>query len=274
MEIKRGVCIFCETGSSFKDREHVFPRWILKELGILTQREQYSETITEINKVGQPIFNVIVRQTKNYDNYVSPYVCDDCNGGWMSNLEGSVKPVLLPLIHGIKSFGKLSKEERILISRWAIKTTCVIDSVDHSTEENRTPVAADGNLIRKMSTSYLPRGWGVFAMTHKPTRAVGYECNSNWYVEGKLSETLKTELAHFRRTFIQVGNLILVTAFIGSPKLILKAVGFTHYPFSINLKIQWIKQPTGGWVGFDDLLDNSTENIAKKFAGALSLRTL
>lgn len=273
MIIKRKKCIFCDDGNSFKSREHVIPQWLLKELDIFYKAGDFSETLTEITKDGELNLKNVVRQTKNYGNYVSPYVCDKCNTGWMSQLEGVTKPILLPLVKGTNSFGNLTKNEKLLISRWAIKTSCVIDSVDHSLEENRTPIAADGNKIRMMSGLFLPRGWAVFATKHIPTRDFFYVCNAKWTVFGRMTETLNINLAYYRRTVIQIGHLILVTVFLGDPNLVLQAVGFRHYPFSVNLRIEWLKKSASiGWQKAVNLPDDSSENISMYFAHTLSLR--
>ncbi len=275
MIIERKSCIFCENGSSFKSREHVIPQWLLRELGIFSKIGDFSETLTEITKEGELVLDNILRQTKNYGNYVSPYVCDDCNKGWMSRLEAKVKPVLLPLVNGTNSFGNLAQSEKLLISQWAIKTSCVIDSVDPSLIENRTPIAADGNKIRSMSGSFLPRGWAVFAMSHIPTREFYYVCNAKWTVHGRMTEELNINLAHYRRTVIQIGHFILVTVFLGDPKLVLQAVGFKHYPFSINLKVEWLKKTASlSWQKAEELPDDSSENISSDFAYTLSLKIL
>ena len=53
-------------------------------------------------------------------------VCGECNNGWMSELEASVAEILTPLLQG--QSGTLSSEDLGLLSRWAFKTSYVIDA--------------------------------------------------------------------------------------------------------------------------------------------------
>lgn len=270
MEIKRKQCIFCPDGTSFKGKEHVFPQWVLEELNFRNQIRPFSETQNQVNDE-QVKFETFVRRRNNYASFVSPFICDVCNNGWMSNLEGKVKPVLLPLINGTGSLNNLSEDEKTLISRWAIKTTCVMDSVNPS--KNPIFIAAEPKQIRNKEA--LLRGWAVFAKIHKSTEPIGYLSNDYWWVEGNVSKELRENLKRFRKTLIQIKNLILVTVFLGDAKLKLKAVQSLHFPLDTNLEIEWILEPDSpSYVGFKHSADDSTVNIMSRFGGALSLRVL
>lgn len=272
MEPKRGECIFCSDGTSFKKKEHVFPEWLLKDLDVRSEQREYKEIVSKVADDGTLDFDLVVRQKKDFGNFVSPFVCDECNGGWMSNLEASVKPILLPLVLGRKTLTKLTKVERLIIARWAIKTTCVIDSVNPSAKENRMPIAADGSRIREMSGTFLPRGWAVFGKLHQPTMQLGYHCETKWYCHGRMNKDVEKKLARFRRTSLVIGNLILVTTFVRHPNILVRAVGFEHFPLALNLPIQWLpKTAARVWIASDDMPNDSSENVANRFAGALSL---
>lgn len=54
-------------------------------------------------------------------------VCEECNGGWMSALEESAKPVLLPMIED-RGAVTLSVGEAETVATWAIKTALVAGS--------------------------------------------------------------------------------------------------------------------------------------------------
>lgn len=194
MEIRRKQCIFCSNGKSFKSKEHVFPQWVLEELNLRNTVRPFSETSLQNINDTQPIFDRKTKAKKNFGNYVSPFVCDDCNLGWMSRLEAKAKPVLLPLIHGTGSLDTLSKEEKVLISRWAAKTACVIDSVNQPTD--LIYLAAESAEIR---TRYnLPPGWAVFAKTHSATNPIGFVTNDSWWVEGYVPKELEEKLKQYK----------------------------------------------------------------------------
>ncbi len=186
MKVKRNHCVFCENGKSFKGKEHVFPKWLLEELNYKTKTQPFFET--EFNKIDD--FKVDsesnLRAKFNFDNFRSPYVCENCNKGWMSNLEGKIKPILVPLIHGHKDLENLTKPEKLLIARWAVKTTCVIESVNFS---KSSYIPFDPKVIKTRQT--LPPGWAVFAFTHKATNTLGWFSNNVWFIEGILRACLE-----------------------------------------------------------------------------------
>ena len=51
-------------------------------------------------------------------------VCATCNNGWMSNLEGTIKPILTPLFYG--RFTQLCEKEQLFVSIWATKTAFML----------------------------------------------------------------------------------------------------------------------------------------------------
>ncbi len=270
MKIKRNTCIFCEQNGSFKSDEHVISNWILDLLNIKRSSTTFNESKNHFTDNGEIFFKNEAKRTMNYDSYRSGYVCDKCNIGWMSQLESKIKPILSPLILGNKHSKSLIKEEKLLLARWTAKTTCVIDSVDPSDEP--TPIAANPNDIRTMDG--LPDGWAIFATTHIPTREVSYECNSKWFLNNTPSDEITKLLPHLRRTSIQIGRLILVSAFLDNVGLRLRGVRSIHYPIALSIPVEWLKKPAAGWICNEDLPLDSSENIQSKFSGALSLKVL
>lgn len=96
--------------------------------------------------------NIIV--TKNGSVLTSQLreVCRDCNGGWMSQLETSVQPILAFLWKASRSFGQLAllDAEIATLTAWSLKTAWVrdrLDSANHSfvaTTEMRRALATTG----------------------------------------------------------------------------------------------------------------------------------
>jgi len=52
-------------------------------------------------------------------------ICEACNNGWMSRLEGRVKPLITGLIKKERSIRSLDDDERQTIARWAGKTAII-----------------------------------------------------------------------------------------------------------------------------------------------------
>jgi hypothetical protein len=60
-------------------------------------------------------------------NVVVKSVCEECNGGWMSELEQRAKSVLLPMI-GDRGPVTLGASDAETVATWAIKTALVAGS--------------------------------------------------------------------------------------------------------------------------------------------------
>ena len=123
------TCIFCGKLRK-RAKEHVFAETLLKELGAR------SEQITIEHRVFAD--DSLESQRKpSYASLVCGDVCETCNNGWMSQLEGRVKPWIL----GIQRKEDLcfpDQDLRFTFARWALKTACVIDRIgtEHDIEES------------------------------------------------------------------------------------------------------------------------------------------
>lgn len=267
MKVKRKNCIFCKNGESFKKKEHIFPKWISEELNYKTQPQPFFETkFKEIKDIEIKSDSRMFAKF-NFNNFLSPYICDDCNGGWMCNLEGTLKPILVPLIEGVKNLEVLSKSEKLLIARWAVKTACVIESVNFTESSN---FSFDPKLIRERQT--LPPGWAVFAFIHNATNTLTWFSNNVWFVEGNLTDELRIKVEDCRKTIFQFKDLVIATIYIGDERLKLKAVSSTHFPIEINLNYQWTSQPaTPSFTTYKNVEKDSTDDLMFRFLGSFSL---
>lgn len=127
----QGRCIFCNGFNLSK--QHIFPDWINR---LITQVNEHSQTVIIADTSEQLV-------KKDYTIYVSPelrkkqgplgsaklrIVCKKCNNGWMSDLEQSVIPFLLPLIKGEKS--EITQIESGLLAQWIMMTTIMHEYTD------------------------------------------------------------------------------------------------------------------------------------------------
>lgn len=118
------VCIFCDTAIASKgSNEHIFPRWLLDYLRI--REEDISPTHT--NAQGQ----VLSTRRHKLENLVEGRVCLKCNNGWMSSLEGEIKPLLVSLMETEKEVVQLKPDERLKVARWAFKTAITLNSASN-----------------------------------------------------------------------------------------------------------------------------------------------
>jgi hypothetical protein len=113
------ACVFCQRERKLT-LEHVIPDWIGRHLADATGATDVTHTQRlegqDVRSWTTGALEVRVRR-----------VCEDCNTGWMSRLEGVARPVLLPLIAG-RSRG-LSPTEQKTIAVWAIKTALMCEFI-------------------------------------------------------------------------------------------------------------------------------------------------
>jgi len=120
-------CIFCKRTLTKVNRskEHVFPVWLLEEMGARDRPIRPSE----IAPSGR---EVILQRDLTYDGFQAGRVCGVCNKGWMSRLEDDIKPILTSLIRGKRSLKRLDSGAQALLAKWAAKTSYALSSTTQS----------------------------------------------------------------------------------------------------------------------------------------------
>jgi hypothetical protein len=111
-------CIFC--GSSEKlTKEHIFPAWLQRYLGIGTQELNivfYSE-------------NPQTMHSTVYGRHLNRNVCRKCNNEWMSQLESAVGPLLKDMLEDRIS-RILTDDEIHFIGLWIFKTALTLHNAN------------------------------------------------------------------------------------------------------------------------------------------------
>lgn len=139
------TCIFCEARAG--SREHLWPQWVLQKI-----------------KPGR--IQGFVGRHKNltfHREFVVKSVCGTCNGGWMSNLESAIMPVLGSMIDD-KSI-TLDKQHQLTVAAWALKTAMLMDATTAAdvplfyTKQERESLR-DSRLIPVTTTVWLGRYFG------------------------------------------------------------------------------------------------------------------
>lgn len=108
-----GTCVFC--GSGPLTLEHVFPQWVRPHVGAV-------EPIGSATRVSHHEEHVHHSYGTAVIDFKARRVCADCNGGWMSDMEGAVIPILTPMI---LSPGRvdLTRDEAMTLAAWIAKTS-------------------------------------------------------------------------------------------------------------------------------------------------------
>jgi hypothetical protein len=101
-------CVFCGRGSL--TREHVFPDWISSLYGKKPGWNEFSHNNEVVRKFPEKLFQ-----------HKAKVVCENCNSGWMSDLEDKVRPFLADMITSAKAT-VLTQEMQDALSFWVVKT--------------------------------------------------------------------------------------------------------------------------------------------------------
>jgi len=208
------VCLFCgEDLSRGRSQEHVFPQWLLDELGIRAQQVSAIHVFQPDDPASEP--EVLSERSLTLDNVREGRVCARCNNGWMSDLENGCKGVLLDLIHGRRQPAQLSETERLPIARWAAKTGYVRNSSANYT------IKAPPQQLRELreNTHNLPRGVLVIAAT-------GPFVNFRWFQSNRwmlgAPDNLTERISDLMDTCtykigVQFGHVLLIVAWHAIP---------------------------------------------------------
>ena len=143
-------------------REHILPEWLAAEVHqpeLTLKHYRHSEDTREDELL----------RSHDLRSYAIKSVCRDCNNGWMSDLEGRAKPILLGLMNMKTSLMQLSPDERSVISAWAIKTAFMIASAQKNLPDlpwtlfrglSRTPQEIPAQcIVMAAQVPFLPSGF-------------------------------------------------------------------------------------------------------------------
>lgn len=110
------LCLFCS--ASANSVEHAWPEWITNQF----KGRRPSAVRAERGGVRLPSWNVHQPTLK------IRCVCEQCNNGWMSKLEGQAQPYLQPLLIGESCY--LDTAGQTVVATWAVKTAMVLEGLD------------------------------------------------------------------------------------------------------------------------------------------------
>jgi hypothetical protein len=113
-------CVFC--GSPKLTREHVWPDWLSRAAPAPKSHVWQIRRRTRHGPEREPSEDTW--RAPAYTTRVRA-VCGPCNHGWMSQLEGEVKPLLEPMLHGQTRI--LDQDRQALLATWAFKTTAMLE---------------------------------------------------------------------------------------------------------------------------------------------------
>jgi hypothetical protein len=157
--------MFCGKNDSRPSQEDVFARWIARQFsGRKKQRFRVN------GASGSGPLEPIMPDTEGNLGLLTLAPCRRCNNGWMSVLENEVSKIMKPLIAGKSA--ALSVEDRITITRWAVKTAMTYNYREHTEhgqplyfcEEYRRGMCADQGFP-PLTSVFALRYAGQYAMS-------------------------------------------------------------------------------------------------------------
>jgi hypothetical protein len=124
-EQSRRRCVFCAQPAG--SQEHALPAWLAKTMKVESEPSQPGQISAArgVEPQGNP------RAT---GKLITKGVCQNCNNGWMADLEGAVRPILAPLVTpDLASFRGEALEPLAqnlpLLTRWLMKTAVTLSMV-------------------------------------------------------------------------------------------------------------------------------------------------
>jgi hypothetical protein len=196
-------CWFCDSAiiETTASREHVVPQWLQKHLGITT--DQIEPTLTSM-----PDGAELKKRRHPVSQLKTGGICGKCNNGWMSALENTVTPILIPLIDQTDDLSSLKKADRLAVGRWAAKTAYALDA---GGLEPHVP----SEHFRQLPDmpSGLPVGVTVFGIQQTPTKKWFYAGNASWSHPSLTPEAQQQVVDRSYKFALQFGHLIVVIAY-------------------------------------------------------------
>ncbi|GLJ00973.1 hypothetical protein [Bacillus sp. YKCMOAS1] len=118
MSKKNRNCLFC--GNSNLTREHIFAQWLLDELNIRKIKMGMQHTTF--------YGSTISRRPLTPNTLINGLICQECNNGWLSQIENKVKPILTAILkYPNSNLSTFLKEQHELLSIWSLKTAMILN---------------------------------------------------------------------------------------------------------------------------------------------------
>lgn len=198
------VCIFCHRDGQPLTREHVYPDWLSKlfDPKLVGTNEVLGDNL---NRIWQgAVFQQKIK-----------LVCAECNNGWMSDIEGSVKDLLTSLAFTHDGH-TLNQEDQRKLSLWVQKTVLVINKSLGSKSGFDIPVGFYDQLYatkQPINTILVTAGWRMLTSGTKDQPLASFEIKqvSTLEVEKNSVDAISTQMddgALVWTAILALGNIV------------------------------------------------------------------
>lgn len=127
MQFKQ-ICIFCGHNKNRLSNEHVFAEWLHEYIPRTATSYSYKVLKHDWDEDTKSFKTTKIRDIdRNGDPHTQKLrvVCHFCNNGWMSRLQNTAKPVLVPFIKEHKE--QILPDDILVIVRWVTMFSMVIE---------------------------------------------------------------------------------------------------------------------------------------------------
>ena len=197
-------CAWC--GGTPLTREHLLPAWladVLQEAFPSPGGYNFAYEWVDQSGVGQPRAYSPARP-----ELIVRAVCEPCNTGWMSSLEGQVRPFLTPMVQGTDA--RLEINEQGLLARWAAKVAVLLEHY-----EPDTIILADSDKHDIVNGS-APTGWHIRLALRGEERPPPLDFHlSNHYAAPELDAAERATQPNSFSVTLGIGRLAI--AVVGGP---------------------------------------------------------
>jgi hypothetical protein len=142
-------CIFCQTTTKMTN-EHVWGDWIKDHVERRANKHGHAYVLKP--RPGEPDEVVVRTRAGDHIDAKVKIVCADCNSGWMSRLQETAKPFLIPLFKGEN--WSINQTAQSIIAAWIAMATTTGEHI--SAEKKRVSIPqADHDHLMKTQTASL-----------------------------------------------------------------------------------------------------------------------
>ncbi|VUD66818.1 hypothetical protein TDB9533_03705 [Thalassocella blandensis] len=224
-------CCFCgiKCTNSNRAKEHIIPDHIQKRYGLPKLEINNSHSrIVKNDFAGGHISIYEPERRMTFSGFLAGAVCENCNNGWMSNLEKSVIPFIYELAEARLDVRELSPQQRSSLAKWAFKTASVLsDSV--TAPQNKVLISHISEFY-KSADRCVPNRVAVFA-EQSSERDHLWSLSPTWMVSTDidLPKELLGDLSRIAyKVFVQIEFLMLIVC---------------YWPFN---ELHFTREPWGG----------------------------
>ncbi len=124
-----GPCLFCDEASRY-EKEDVLPVWLAEVLRQMNPGMKYDSHRMRVREGRIDRQHISRGHGSVAGVHKLPIVCRSCNGGWMSEIEQHAKPILTPLVQGLRT--TLTVQDQYTVSLWMTLKSLMYELLDWS----------------------------------------------------------------------------------------------------------------------------------------------